>query len=177
MAKPHRVGKRIAAILVVVCGTIFVLRTLTGPPHDEEISNTFERNRQTFETLRDMMLADNGIAAVMKSGVERPNEIGTLTPPTPEITTARYEKYKGLLDLVDGINVSQMVGRDQLVCVLLWRAGLGDSIHVSICWIPRETISEMNRIESKMHAEGRAAPRHKFSYHSISDDWYISKDF
>src|SRR5271163_681715 len=130
--------KRIAiiflSIIVVLVGLFLFIRYSSAPPKEATLLQTFYTHRASFEQLRDMLQADEGLCRLADWGVETKD--GIFRPPAGNFPVDRYNKYLALLKEAHAIAVARGDGARPMLNILLWASGFaGDSVHVGICWI------------------------------------------
>jgi hypothetical protein len=149
------------AFWVLVAGAFHVLRDWGGPPSKIEVTRRFHQNKPTYEQLRSMLLEDKTIDEVAPFGVETRLALG----PAPNNAGMPPERYNAYMALLSRIGARAVIRADGRICVLLWRAGLGDSIHLDVC---------------RLDAQGGNRPKdpyHDHQFYPLGDRWYIQTDW
>jgi hypothetical protein len=136
-----------------------------GAPSNDDVARAFKQHRSEYTQLRDMLLADTQIASVATWGVQKIGQIGSAQPPAAEMSADRYQAYMRLLSRVGATATFRQGGNSNpQICTAVWRAGLGDAIHVWVCWLNGD-------------ARQRSSAASGLHYYPLGDHWYIRKDF
>lgn len=132
----------LTALGIVVCWFLFG----GGPPREAKLIRNFHAHRASFESLRDMLQADQQLHRLADWGVD--TDKGISKPPAGEFPIDRYNRYLALLKEVGGLGVSRGEGAHANPTVLLWAAGFGgDSVHVGICWLDQEPARQVTSLD------------------------------
>lgn len=150
------------ALLTVMFVAILLIRQFGGPPSKSSVARHFRENRQVYEQLRGMFLEEkDDIATIARFGVQTRHSLKT-TPGTAAMSPDRYNTYLTLLSRIDARLISRFRGR---TCILMWRAGRGDAIHLFVCGLDSDT-----QIEPE-------DPDHAFQFYVLDGRWYIQTDW
>jgi hypothetical protein len=127
---------------------------------DEELVRHFEENRAAYDRLRDLLVDDLSVREVAKSGVRMEDSPIHVAPPTPLISTAKYQEYMDVLKSTGGTRASRSEGQHPTICIGLVAEGwASDTRHKNICW-----------------REGPLAKDSPFTDTLIERNWYLEKD-
>jgi hypothetical protein len=127
---------------------------------DEELVRRFEENRVAYDRLRDLLVNDVSLRDVGNSGVQMEDSPIHVGPPTPLISTAKYQEYMDLLKSTGGTRASRSEGLHPAICIGVAAEGwAGDTRHKNICW-----------------REGPLAKDSHFTDKLIERNWYLEKD-
>jgi hypothetical protein len=159
------IGGLFAFIALLMCTTVFLV-WLVGPgapPSKEQVAQNFRNNKLAYQQLRDMLLQEKSIFLLAPWGVETRSSLVTL-PDNGGMPPERYKKYLELLSRITPSRhtvVIRSYGNDEGVCTLIWRAGLGDSIHLTVCW----------------RKYGIEVADKSYQYFPLEKNWYIETDW
>jgi hypothetical protein len=159
MWKPSRIFDiRVLSLCATALLALLVVEG-TRPPTDQALIQRFTEKRATYDQLRDLMGADDKLRVVATWGFQTFASPLILRPPTSDLSLARYTQYLSNLKLLRATRVYRSERRPSDVCIDAWGAGwAGDTRHVDICWLPRQTLEAAN-----------ARVR-------IAGNWFITKD-
>ena len=149
----------------IVTAAAAIIRSRPNPhviagTNDDELVRRFEENRAAYDRLRDLLVDDVSVRDVGKSGVQMEDSPIHVAPPTPLISTARYQEYMDLLKSTGGTRASRSQGLHPAICVGVTAEGwAGDTRHKNICW-----------------REGSLAKDSHFTDTLIESNWYLEKD-
>jgi hypothetical protein len=151
----------IALIAGFILAVIFALNGFNTPPSDDDVVRQFDANKYRYEKLRDLFLQDEAIYQVSRLGVQRSGNPVILTPPIPEISKDRYQRYLKLLSSLKVLQINRFSEVGTNMCALFWRSGFGgETTHVVICWFDNDLLATSHL-------------RNRFKIHSMGDHWYI----
>jgi hypothetical protein len=127
---------------------------------DGELVRQFEENRGAYDRLRDLLVDDVSLRDVGKSGVQMEDSPIHVAPPTPLISTAKYQEYMDLLKSTGGARASRSEGQHPTICIGVAAEGwASDTRHKNICW-----------------REGPLSKDSPFTDTLIERSWYLEKD-
>jgi hypothetical protein len=143
-----------------------------GPPRDETLVNTFRGH----EELRNLLQEDKKLRRVASWGFEIWDSPIVMTPPTAELSSARYQKYMDLLAKVHGLALSRSRGDHPDSCIFVWASGwAADTEHIAICWLDHEP-EKQPESDSRQATEERREKHSRFVFEHIEDKWYLQKE-
>jgi hypothetical protein len=147
---------------------VLILRSANSPPSNDVVAKAFNENKPEYVQLRNMLLADKPIASVAPWGVSKIGGPSSWSiPPIPEMPSERYQSYLNLLSRLGAkliFKEPRQSGSE--VCTAIWRAGLGDAIHVWVCWL-----------ENDLRQRSSKAPIDGDVYFPLGDRWYVRRDY
>lgn len=154
-------GSLVSKIPAIAAGLLILLSGCSKPPSDEQLVRRFEDHRAVYERLRDLLLADTNLKGVAPFGVQMADSPIYVTPPTPLVSSAKFQEYMSLLKSAGGTRASRSEGLHPVICIGVYAGGwAGDIRHKNICW--RETpLTKGGRFTDKL----------------IERDWYLEEDF
>ena len=134
----NRDGSLASAVSAIAAGLLLLLSACGRSPSDQELVQRFEENRAVYERLRDLLLGDTNLKGVTPFGVQMADSPIYVTPPTPLISSAKFQDYMDLLKAAGGTRAGRSDGLHPVICIGVYVGGwYGDTRHKNICW--RET--------------------------------------
>jgi hypothetical protein len=116
--------KGLLLTFVVLAGMVLCFRCSVTPPSDAALVRKFHANRELYERLRAMLVADENIAEVyVRAGVQTLNGRG--------LSAGRHAEYVGLLKKTGARSVFR---GNRRICMGIWGAGFGGNTrHILVC--------------------------------------------
>lgn len=130
----------IAALLMIVVGSLLVYAYFAGaPPEESKLIANFDAHRGVYEQLREMLIADQDLRHVAPWGVET-SQSKTPQPSPTGLPSERYQEYLRLLKEIGAAGADRSDGvSPEVICIGQWGSGFGgDTRHVDICWVKNE---------------------------------------
>lgn len=167
---------RIVTPFVALMGLFYFSLSHAGPPSNEALLKTFREHKQEYEELRNLLQEDRKLRRVASWGFEIWDSPIVMTPPTAELSSARYQKYMDLLTRVHGLALSRSRGDHPDSCIFVWASGwAADTKHIAICWLEREPEKQIES-DSRQASVERAGEHSRFVFEHIEDKWYLQKE-
>jgi hypothetical protein len=153
-------GSLVSAVPAIAAALLILLSGCGRSPSDQELVLRFKENRAVYERLRDLLLGDTNLKGVAPFGVQMADSPIYVTPPTPLISSTKYQDYLDLLKSVGGTRAGRSEGPHSVICIGVYVAGwYGNTSHKNICW--RETpLAKGGRFADKL----------------IERNWYLEQD-
>jgi len=150
----------VSAVIGIAVGVLILLCGCGRSPSDQELVRQFEENRAAYDRLRELLVGDTDLRDVGPSGVQMVDSPIHVVPPTPLVSSAKYQEYMGLLKSAGGTRASRSEGLHPGICIGVYAEGwAGDTRHKNVCWR-----------ESPLAKDGR------FSDKLIERNWYLEED-
>jgi hypothetical protein len=162
----------VAALCALWVSILFRMK----PPTDEKLTANFYAHRASYESLRDMLLADQGVQAVYADfGVETKDSGLPHKPTELNFPVSRYNEYVSLLKLVgSSAAFKTKESQPELLCVGAWAAGWAqDTRHAWVCWTDREPANQVANLDD--YYRNPARPHNVFRH--IDGNWYLRADW
>jgi hypothetical protein len=164
----------IAMVVVMLVGLFLYLRYAGGPPKEAVLLQTFYAHRSSFEQLRDMLQADEGLHRLADWGVQTKD--GIFKPPAGNFPVDRYNKYLALLKDAHAIGAARGGSAHPEPNVLLWASGFGgDTTHVGICWTEGPPSRQVSSFDS-YYRDHKSNGTNGWVYRHIDSNWYLWTD-
>jgi hypothetical protein len=149
-----------SAVIGIAVGFPIILCGCGRSPSDQELVRQFEEHKAAYDRLRDLLVADANLRNVAPSGVQMADSPIYVMPPTPRVSSAKYQEYMGLLKSVGATRASRSEGPHPGICIGVSAGGwAGDTRHKNVCWR-----------ESPLAKNGR------FSDKLIERYWYLEEN-
>lgn len=176
--KPRiKIGIIVFGLFVVALGTLWTFIFFSmKPPKEKKLIANFYAHHAAYESLRDMLLADQQVDAVwVDGGVETTDSGFPRKPPEVNFPIGRYNEYVALLEQVGSNAVFKGNGNQlERVCVGAWGAGFAaDTRHVWVCWTDREPANQVSNLDDYYRDPKRP---HNVLRH-IDGNWYLRADW
>ena len=163
----------LALLVAVLAAFLFVFVLSTRPPKEWQLIQNFQNHRASYERLRNMLLADEGLIRVATWGVETTNHVSS-KPPEGTFPVARYNEYLSLLKDIDAEVAFREERQNPDVGVVVWASGWAGNIrHIDICWLTQEP---KNTVASLDDFHKRPVPRQPVFRH-LDGNWYLWADW
>ena len=168
--------KRFVLLLLSALAVIALLLTVfelsNRKPSERKLIQNFNNHRQTYERLRDMLLADDGLERVAGWGVETSS--GFSKPPEGKFPSSRYNEYLALLKEIDARGAFRARGQNPDVGVLVWASGFaGDTRHIAIYWLMHKPKNEVASLDDFYRTPKPRCP----VFRHIDGNWYLWADW
>ena len=173
-----RVSKILLAIvaigLLMFGGLVLCFFLGSGIPKEAKLLQTFQAHRASFEQLRDMLQADEGLRRVASWGVDTRD--GIFSPPGGHFPAERFAKYLALLKDAHAIGAFRGDGPHPSVGMLLWTSGFGgDAVHIEICWEPDPPKRQAASLDAFLR-DHQSSGTNGWVYQHIEGNWYLGTD-
>lgn len=157
----------IGSIFVIALATVAILANTPHPPSNDSVAKAFNKNKSGYIQLRNMLVADKPIFWVAPGGVQKFGAPTLEMPPIAEMSFDRFQRYRRLLSRLGALSaIKETRQSNSDVCILIWKAGLGDAIHVAVCWL-----------ENELHSKPSGGVANQYDYYPLGDHWYVRRDF
>jgi hypothetical protein len=170
-----RAGVVFLAVAVALCGLFAYVFLSSKPPKEKKLIEHFYAHRAAYESLRDMLLADEQVRAVYaRSGVETTKSGLPRIPSEVNFPLGRYNEYLVLLKQIGSAEVFRAGENNSQICIAVWAHGFGgDTRHVDNCWLDQTPV---NQVVSLGDFYKTPKPRHPVFRH-IDGNWYLWADW
>ena len=156
--------------VALVIGATIVFREQNTPPSNDDVVLTFNKYKQVYDELRDMLQEDRNVEEVASWGVRTSDAATIATPPVPDMSVDRFKKYLALLSRGQAIALSRSPGNDPDICIFVWGAGwAADTNHVALCW-------RGNYLASDSSPTGPPEADGRFIFYPVIERWFIQKE-
>jgi hypothetical protein len=161
------------SVLAVVALLLFVLGLLNRPPSEKMLVQNFQNHRASYERLRDMLLADDGLERVASWGVET-TDSAVAKPPAGRFPVRRYDEYVALLKDVGAKGAFRDRGQNSDVGITVWASGwAGDTRHIAIYWMNHKPSNEVSSLDDFYRTPKPRGP----VFRHIDGNWFLWADW
>jgi hypothetical protein len=170
--------KRVAIIVSSIAGILAILVWWLicsgGPPKEAKLIQNFYAHRASFESLRDMLQADQQLHRLADWGVD--TDKGISRPPAGNFPIDRYNRYLALLRETGGIGAARSEGSHADPTMLLWATGFaGGAAHVGLCWMDRGPVRQVASLD-QYYRDHKSPDGSGAIYRRIDGNWYLWTD-
>jgi hypothetical protein len=145
------------------------------PPKENELLQTFHRNRTAFEQLRDMFRADNNLKLrkVANWGIETYKPFFLGKPTAANFPMERYQQYLRLLHQVGSTVAMRTDYEPANPSISVWEGRWLDHwMHIDISWMDEVPTNQVTNLD-----QCRAPKRDgQHFYRHIDESWYFDTD-
>lgn len=164
----------VLSVLVGLGALLKYFASTQHPPKEAALLQTFYAHRSSYEHLRDMLQADQGLRRVATWGVETKD--GISEAPAVNFPIERYHEYLALLKDAGAKVGWRDDGTHPEVGIMVWGAGFaGETVHIGISWredVPDRQVPSLDRYFRNHRSSGTKG----WVYRHIDGDWYLSTD-
>ncbi len=153
-----------------------VFRWSELPPRESALVDQFRVNRSAFESLKQLLVEEEGPVDVARWGVRTRQSPVAALPPAGDFPRARFDKYVALLTRAGGEIAWRGAAARPESCIVVWGAGwAGDTRHVAVCSLctaPANLVGDLDEWWTRPTTTGGR----EVVYRRLDDGWYLRAD-